>query len=131
MKKSDSPRRPLDVIVRASAHHPTPKEPLMPRPNRLLVIGTLIALFIASISVHNWTSAQEKQKPRTVSGVVPVVVEIPAGGVLLADDSKTGGPASPLTTKDISLEQAHKVLEAAARKSDEIKTKMDIAVVDA
>ena len=43
----------------------------------------------------------------------------------------TGSPASPLPTKDISLEQAHKALEAAIKKSNEIKTKMNIAVVDA
>jgi uncharacterized protein GlcG (DUF336 family) len=79
----------------------------MPHPNRLLVIGAVIAAFVVSISVHNWTIAQENHK------------------------SATGKPAEPIATHDISLEQAHKVLEAAARKSDEIKTKMDIAVVDA
>ena len=36
-----------------------------------------------------------------------------------------------LNTKDMSLEQAQKVVAAAVAKSNEIKTKMDIAVVDA
>jgi uncharacterized protein GlcG (DUF336 family) len=41
------------------------------------------------------------------------------------------GEAKPIDTRDISLDQAHAVLEAAAKKAAEIKTKMDIAVVDA
>jgi len=36
-----------------------------------------------------------------------------------------------LGTKDISLDQANAAIEAATKKSDEIGTKMDIAVVDA
>jgi uncharacterized protein GlcG (DUF336 family) len=36
-----------------------------------------------------------------------------------------------LGTKDISLDQANAALEAAVKKSDEIGTKMDIAIVDA
>ena len=36
----------------------------------------------------------------------------------------------PLATKDISLDQAHAILAAAAKKAAEINTKMDIAVVD-
>lgn len=40
-------------------------------------------------------------------------------------------PAAPIDTKDLSLDQAHAVLEAAVKKAAEIKTKMDIAVVDA
>ena len=35
-----------------------------------------------------------------------------------------------LSTKDISLDQAHAILAAAAAKASEINTKMDIAVVD-
>jgi uncharacterized protein GlcG (DUF336 family) len=42
-----------------------------------------------------------------------------------------GGKAAPIDAKDISLDQAHAVLEAAAKKAVEINTKMDIAVVDA
>jgi uncharacterized protein GlcG (DUF336 family) len=37
----------------------------------------------------------------------------------------------PLATKDVSLDQAHAILAAAAKKAAEINTKMDIAVVDA
>ena len=37
----------------------------------------------------------------------------------------------PLVTKDLSLDQAHAILAAAAAKAAEINTKMDIAVVDA
>jgi uncharacterized protein GlcG (DUF336 family) len=37
----------------------------------------------------------------------------------------------PLMTKDISLDQAHAIISAAAKKAAEINTKMDIAVVDA
>jgi uncharacterized protein GlcG (DUF336 family) len=37
----------------------------------------------------------------------------------------------PLATKDISLDQAHAIIAAAAAKAGEINTKMDIAVVDA
>jgi len=40
-------------------------------------------------------------------------------------------PAAPLMTPDISLDQAHAVIKAAIAKSEEIDTKMDIAVVDA
>ena len=36
-----------------------------------------------------------------------------------------------LSTKDITLEQAQAAVAGAIKKSDEIKTKMDIAVVDA
>ncbi len=41
------------------------------------------------------------------------------------------GPGESLATKDISLDQAHAVIMAAAAKADQIDTKMDIAVVDA
>ena len=47
---------------------------------------------------------------------------------------RAGSPERPgqvLNAKDLSLDQAHAVVMAAAKKSDEIKTKMDIAVVDA
>jgi uncharacterized protein GlcG (DUF336 family) len=40
-------------------------------------------------------------------------------------------PASVLNSKDISTEQAQQIIQAAMAKSKEIKTKMDIAVVDA
>jgi uncharacterized protein GlcG (DUF336 family) len=49
--------------------------------------------------------------------------------VSAADDNKK--PAAAIDTKDLSLDQAHAVLEAAVKKAVETKTKMDIAVVDA
>ena len=42
-----------------------------------------------------------------------------------------GSAAETQTTKDITLDQAQKAIEAAAKKSAELKTKMNIAIVDA
>ena len=93
----------------------------MPRITRLGWTGVLAAAFLAAASVHNFTGAPERKDTASDAAAVPAA----------ARQNATGGQAAPLSTKDISLEQAHKVLEAAAKKSDEIKTKMDIAVVDA
>jgi uncharacterized protein GlcG (DUF336 family) len=104
----------------------------MLRVSRLGLIAVVAALLVAGLSIRSVTAAGEKDQPNTVVAQVPTTVVIPAGGIVLqGSQSKTGGQAAPLTTKDMSLEQAHKVLEAAIKKSDEIKTKMDIAVVDA
>jgi uncharacterized protein GlcG (DUF336 family) len=103
----------------------------MRRVSRLGLIAVAAVSLVAGLSLRTASVAGEKDQPRTVVAQVPTTITIPAGGVLLAQDSKTGGQAAPLATKDMSLEQAHKVLEAAIKKSDEIKTKMDIAVVDA
>jgi uncharacterized protein GlcG (DUF336 family) len=46
-------------------------------------------------------------------------------------DAPAAGPAGVLNAKDLSADQAHQILMAASAKSREIKTKMDIAVVDA
>lgn len=64
-------------------------------------------------------------------GVLQVGGPVRDASAQQADRSATGSPAQALTTKDISLEQAHHVLMAAQKKAQEIKTKMDIAVVDA
>src|SRR6266536_1615803 len=40
-------------------------------------------------------------------------------------------PGQPLATKDLSLDEAHAVLAAAVKKSQEMKVAMDVAVVDA
>ena len=50
-----------------------------------------------------------------------------------AEDGATpsGHQARTLESKDISLDQAHAVLEAAVKKAQETNTKMDIAIVDA
>ena len=45
--------------------------------------------------------------------------------------SGTGGSTSALTTKDMSLDQAMKAVEAAKTKAEEMDLKMDIALVDA
>jgi uncharacterized protein GlcG (DUF336 family) len=76
--------------------------------NRVLWIGLTAGFFVVACSVHTSTIGQQK-----------------------SGESKTGSPPMTLGTKDLSLEQAHAVLEAAIAKSNEIKTKMDIAVVDA
>jgi uncharacterized protein GlcG (DUF336 family) len=103
----------------------------MPRTNRLAFAGLLAGLFIAAVSIHTLT-AEERSNGKTAQVRVPTLVEIPAGGVLLAaDQTRTGGKPGPLSVKDLSLEQAHAIVEAAAKKSEEIGTKMDIAVVDA
>lgn len=44
---------------------------------------------------------------------------------------EAGAKSAPLQTQDISADQAHAILAAAAKKAAEINTKMDIAVVDA
>jgi uncharacterized protein GlcG (DUF336 family) len=102
----------------------------MNRINRFNSIGIVALVVVLGLSVHSLTAAKEKE---TTSP--PEAAKLIAGSgslVLLADaQPKTGGQPTALTTKDISLEQAHRVLEAAAKKSTEIKTKMDIAVVDA
>ena len=57
----------------------------------------------------------------------------PVARVGAADDPKPalGSSKEALSTKDISLDQAHQALMAALAKSREINTKMDIAIVDA
>jgi uncharacterized protein GlcG (DUF336 family) len=100
--------------------------------HRFGLVAVSAVSLVAGLSLRTASVAGEKGEPRTVVAQVPTTIAIPAGGIVLqGSPSKTGGQAAPLATKDMSLEQAHKVLEAAIKKSDEIKTKMDIAVVDA
>lgn len=99
----------------------------MKRTDRIQAIGLVAALGIMSFCIHHITA---EESANTLVAQLPAAAQIPAGGALAAD-SATGKPATPLDVKDISLEQAHAVLEAAAKKSDEIKTRMDIAIVDA
>jgi uncharacterized protein GlcG (DUF336 family) len=103
----------------------------MPRVSRLGLVAVAAVSLVAGLSLRTASVAGEKDQPRTLVAQVPSTITIPAGGVLLAQDSKTGSPAAPLATKDISLEQAHKVLEAAIQKAAELKIKQDVAVVDA
>lgn len=71
------------------------------------------ATVISCTSTSNRTSAAQPSDRSNRTNVVP--------------DSSKG----PITSKDISLEQAHTILAAAAKKAAEINTKMDIAIVDA
>jgi uncharacterized protein GlcG (DUF336 family) len=48
-----------------------------------------------------------------------------------ADQKVVDAKGTPLATKDLSLDQAHAALLAAAKKAAEMNLKMDIAVVDA
>lgn len=62
------------------------------------------------------------------------LVARPLSSVRAADRdpaTPSGKPPAVLEVKDISLDQAHVALEAAAKKAQEINTKMDIAIVDA
>ena len=67
-----------------------------------------------------------------------MVVVVAAGcvGKLAAQQERdearqAGAQASAANATDITLDQAHAALEAAAKKAQEINTKMDICVVDA
>lgn len=67
-------------------------------------------------------------------GAVVTVLCLNGNAAAIAQSTKpvdTTGKAAPLNTKDLSLDQAHAALLAAAKKAAEIDTKMDIAVVDA
>ncbi len=70
-----------------------------------------------------------------VAAVGPTLMkQIPAHAAEPAAGPAAGTPAAkaePLTTKDLSLDQAHLILAAAINKAKEINTKMDVAVVDA
>lgn len=62
------------------------------------------------------------------------LVARPLARVAAADHdpaTPSGKPPAALDGKDISLDQAHVALEAAAKKARQINTKMDIAIVDA
>ena len=56
-----------------------------------------------------------------------VVVNLPANHARAQDQSAP----QPQTTKDITLDQTHKVLEAAVKKAEELKIKQNVAIVDA
>src|ERR1700755_2878518 len=72
-------------------------------------------------------------------GIVASFVLAICGAVLIsgqnsgvrAADRDPSKPGAALDTKDISLDQAHAIVAAAVAKAAELKTKMDIAVVDA
>ncbi len=66
-----------------------------------------------------------------VVGSVATALWLDAPPSTACAQEKPSAPGEVLNAKDISLDQAHAVVMAAAAKSKEIKTKMDIAVVDA
>lgn len=80
----------------------------------LLVSSLAVGLFVAA------ALSQEGKLPPAKPGGEPVA-------------GPRGEPArpGPLVTADLSAAQAHAVLEAAVKKAEELKTKMDIAIVDA
>src|SRR3954464_10596918 len=57
-----------------------------------------------------------------------VTLNLPSNNVRAQDQSQQ---PQPQTTKDITLDQAHKVLEAAVKKAQELKIKQNVAIVDA
>jgi uncharacterized protein GlcG (DUF336 family) len=91
--------------------------------NRFMAASVLAGLVVLGFSIHNLT-AQDRAAGGGKKGKAAAAQPAGEGGA-------TGGQAGSLATHDISLEQAHAILEAAARKSSEIGTKMDIAIVDA
>ncbi len=78
-------------------------------------IGTVVAL-AAALTAGLWW------------GMGSVSAQAPSGGGGGGAAADKGGP---LAARDISLEQAMAAVEAARAKAQEIKTKMDIAIVDA
>jgi uncharacterized protein GlcG (DUF336 family) len=69
------------------------------------------AVALAAILAGTWAWAQEKAQTQI--------------------GAAAGGQATTQPVKDISLDQAQKVIEAAAKQAAELKIKEDIAVVDA
>src|SRR5688500_9853305 len=67
-----------------------------------------------------------------VVGSLATAILINSATAIAQDAPAAGAPKpEPATVKDITLEQARVAIHAAVKKSEEIKTKMDIAIVDA
>ena len=99
----------------------------MYRTNRLGWAGLTAGALALALSIHGMSSAQQnpeaEQKKQQEAKQQHQAAQAGSG--------ISGGQAGTLGAKDISLQQAHAIVEAAARKSNEIGTKMNIAVVDA
>jgi uncharacterized protein GlcG (DUF336 family) len=95
------------------------------RPVRCGVFVMAGALLLA-LSLHGITAAQDAQQQQKRQQEAQQQHQ-----AALAGTGVTGGQAGTIAAKDLSLQQAHAIIEAAARKSNEIGTKMDIAIVDA
>ena len=94
---------------------------------RMLVLGALIAG--AGFAAYHLGPAREAVAQDAVGEAVEAVAEHSHEH----HDHAAHGEILPvvLETKDVSLELAHEVLAAAIAKSNEIGTKMDVAIVDA
>jgi uncharacterized protein GlcG (DUF336 family) len=120
----------------------------MLRNNRLMAAGLAAGVFVLGLSIYNLSAQDRAAKQRQPAGEAARAGKGAAGqdegregargargeaaaGAHEHGEGETGGQAGPISTKDISLDQAHQVVEAAVRKSMEIGKKMDIAVVDA
>jgi uncharacterized protein GlcG (DUF336 family) len=99
----------------------------MYRTNRLGWAGLTAGALALALSIHGMSSAQ--QNPEAEQRKQQEAKQ--QHQAALAGSGISGGQAGTLGAKDISLQQAHAIVEAAARKSNEIGTKMNIAVVDA
>ncbi len=93
--------------------------------NRLMAAGVLAGAVVLGLAAHNLTAQQDRAAGKKAGKAATAQPAGKEGG------AATGGQAGPIAIHDISLELAHAILEAAARKSNEIGTKMDIAIVDA
>jgi uncharacterized protein GlcG (DUF336 family) len=105
-------------------YHPFGKEtPAMStRPSNRHVMGWLLAVAAAGAIVVPALSLIAQD--RAAATAQPAAAR--------QQENRPGaGPGQPLQEQDISLAQAHQVLEAAIKKAEQINTKMDIAVVDA
>ena len=99
----------------------------MYRMNRLGRAGLVTGAVVLFLSLNGITGAQ--QDPQTEQRKQQEANQ--QHQAALAGSGITGGQAGTLGAKDVSLQQAHAIIDAAARKSNEIGTKMNIAVVDA
>src|SRR5687767_9599183 len=109
---------------------------MLRRTNRLMAAGLAAGVFVLGLSIYNLSSAQDR-----AAGKKQPAGEAARGGKGAAAQAEgregargargeaaaaehgaaeTGGQAGPLSVHDISLQQAHQVVEAAVKKSMEI-----------
>jgi uncharacterized protein GlcG (DUF336 family) len=65
------------------------------------------------------------------SAATAVYLSAPSSSAIAQEKPAAMPKGEPISTKDVSLDQAHAITMAAFEKAKEINTKMDIAVVDA
>ena len=90
---------------------------MLTKRNRMLAGGLFVALTacVAPLIAQQDRSANQQQQQRAGQEAQPAQARA----------------AASQNANDITLDQAHAALEAAAKKAEEIDTKMDICVVDA